>query len=587
MKKSKARTSGVSEPDLTLNRTELLDYLWRAQRKHGHVRPADKAACCRALDISAIELDGIITFYHFFSRQPRGKFTIYLNNGIISEFKGLDRVKEAFELATGAPVNGVDPSGQFGLFDTACIGLSDLEPAALINFYPFTNLNSLKVKDIVARLKQGASPAEICDTVPDHIRSVPDDDKAILLRDYDPGNALASLRGHTPDSLIEEIKKSGLRGMGGAFFPAGLKWEACRKEPEFPKYIVCNADEGEPGTFKDRVLMNSMPGLLLEGMAIAGYAVGASGGIIYLRAEYSWILEKLEHTIRHFRKMNLLGRSVSGIEGFDFDIHVQLGAGAYVCGEETAMLNSLEGKRGEPRNKRFFPTQRGYLQKPTVVNNVETFCAAARIIQLGTDKYLQTGTPTSPGTKLISVSGDCRLPGVYEIEWGTRVRDILEKCEADRPQFIQVSGPSGECISMDEADRAIALDDLRCGGSFMIFSRSRDILQMLRNFTSFFKHESCGLCTPCRAGNFILEKKLDMFAAKLARPSDIEEARSWGEIMRLTCRCGLGRAAPNALLSAQTRFPEYFESIVTHNPDRLSKGFDLEEAVREYDRFSS
>jgi [NiFe] hydrogenase diaphorase moiety large subunit len=423
--------------------------------------------------------------------------------------------------------------------------------------------------------------------VHDHIRSVPEGDKAILLREYDPGVAMANMRDHSPESVIEEIKRSGLRGMGGAFFPAGLKWEFCRNEPETPKYVVCNADEGEPGTFKDRVLMNSMPGLLLEGMAIAGYAVGATEGIIYLRAEYTWLMEKLEHTIEHFRKMRLLGEDICGIEGFNFDVRIQLGAGAYVCGEETALLNSLEGKRGEPRNKRYFPTQRGYLQKPTVVNNVETFCAAARIAQLGADHYLQTGTPASPGTKLLSISGDCRLPGIYEVEWGASIRDILRQCEADRPHFIQVSGPSGECISMDEADRTIALDDLPCGGSLMVFSRSREILDILRNYTSFFKHESCGLCTPCRAGNFIIEKKLELFAAKLARQNDVEEVCSWGEIMKLTCRCGLGRTAPNAILSAQTRFPEYFEDIVDQNPERLSKGFSLKDAVREYDRFSS
>jgi [NiFe] hydrogenase diaphorase moiety large subunit len=572
---------------LSLDRTELLDYLWEVQNTHGYIRAEDIEVCSRALGISAIEVEGVISFYHFFHRQPSGQFTIYLNNSPVSECKGFERVREAFEMATGGKFNGVDPSGQWGLFETACIGLSDLEPAALINFHPFTNLNSLKVKDIVARLKQGASPADICDAVPDHIRSIPEGDRAILLRDYDPGNALMRLREHSPESVLEEIRKSGLRGMGGAFFPTGIKWEACRKDPESPKYIFCNADEGEPGTFKDRILMNSMPGLMLEGMAIAGYAVGSSSGAIYLRAEYTWMKDRLQHTIDHFRKMNLLGENICGIEGFDFDIRLQLGAGAYVCGEETAMLNSLEGKRGEPRNKRFFPTERGYLQKPTVINNVETFCAAARIIQLGADHYLKTGTPASPGTKLLSVSGDCRLPGIYEIEWGVTVREILGKCEADRPRFIQISGPSGECISMDDADRTIALDDLVSEGSIMIFSRSRDILDILRNYNRFFKHESCGLCTPCRAGNFILEKKLDLFAARLARQSDIEDVRSWGNIMKLTCRCGLGKTAPNALLLAQDRFPEYFKSIVNQNPERLNKGFSLKDAVREYDRFSS
>jgi [NiFe] hydrogenase diaphorase moiety large subunit len=570
-----------------MDRSELLDFLWAAQNEHGYVRPEDIAEVAEALSVSEIEIEGVISFYHFLSRRPRGRFTIYLNNSPVSESKGFERVSEAFQAATGAPMNGVDASGEFGLFETACIGLSDMEPAALINFQPFTNLNSLKVKAIVARLKCGDSPADFCDPVPDHVRWVPGGDKTILLRDYTPGNAIAQLRNHTPGSVLDAIKRSGLRGMGGAFFPTGVKWEACHEDPESPKFIFCNADEGEPGTFKDRVLLSSMPGLLLEGMVIAGFAVGSEVGTIYLRAEYTWLKDRLQHTIDHFRKMNLLGRDIYGMEGFHFDVRIQLGAGAYVCGEETAMLNSIEGKRGEPRNKRFYPTERGYLQKPTVINNVETFCAAARILQLGADQYLLTGTQTSPGTKLISVSGDCRLPGTYEIEWGTTVRELLERCEADRPYFIQVSGPSGECISMDEADRAIAFDDLPCGGSLMVFSNSRDILDILRNYNRFFKTESCGLCTPCRAGNFIFEKKLELFASKLARTSDVEDMRQWGEIMRLTCRCGLGRTAPNAMLAAQRKFPEYFENLVNQNPERLSKGFSLEEAVREYDRFST
>ena len=570
-----------------MNQTELLDHLWKVQNEHGYIRREDVAACSRALNISAIEVEGIISFYHFFSRKPVGKTTIYLNRSIVSECKGFERIKGAFEAATGATMNGIDPSGQFGLYETACIGLSDVEPAALIDFYPFTRLTSLKVKEIVARLKQGDSPATICDSVPDNIRSVPSGDNAILLRNYDPGVAVQVLPKLTPESVIEEIKKSGLRGMGGAYFPTGLKWDYCRQEAASPKYIVCNADEGEPGTFKDRVLLSSMPGLLLEGMAVAGFAVGSAEGIIYLRAEYSWLKDTLTQTIERYRRMNLLGKNIAGIEGFDFDIRVQLGAGAYVCGEETALLNSLEGNRGEPRNKRFFPTQQGYLRLPTVVNNVETFCAAARIMQLGAEHYLRTGTPTSPGTKLLSISGDCRLPGIYEIEWGTSVREILEACEADRPHFIQVSGPSGECISMAEADRLIALDDLPCGGSFMIFNRSRDLLQVLRNFTRFFRNESCGLCTPCRAGNFLIERKLDLFARGLARKRDIEEVHSWGEIMKLTCRCGLGKTAPNGLLTAEEKFPEYFDSIVSRNSERVGTGFRLEDAIREYDRFSS
>jgi [NiFe] hydrogenase diaphorase moiety large subunit len=582
----KARKSGAARSDLPANRVQLLDFLWKAQNEHGFIRPEDIQAAADALDISTIDVQGVVTFYHFLTLQPRGQFTIYLNNSPVAESKGFERMKKAFEMATGTHINGVDPSGQFGLFETACIGLSDMEPSALINFHPFTNLNSLKVREIIAQLKQGADPADICDEVPDHIRFTPGD-RTVLLREYTPGISLSKLKDHEPESVLAEIKKSGLRGMGGAFFPTGIKWESCRKDPESPKYIFCNADEGEPGTFKDRVLLNSMPGLVLEGMAIAGYAVGSEEGVIYLRAEYKWMQDKIQNVIDHFVKMNLLGKNISGIEGFNFNIRIQLGAGAYVCGEETAMLNSIEGKRGEPRNKRFFPTERGYLQKPTVINNVETFCCAARILQLGADHYLEAGTPTSPGTKLLSVSGDCRLPGIYEIPMGTTVREVLEKCEADRPNFIQVSGPSGECLSREESDRVFSMDDLNRGGSFMVFSRSRDILDILRNYNHFFRSESCGLCTPCRAGNFIIEKKLELFASKLAQQGDVDDVKSWGEIMKLTCRCGLGKTAAGSLLMAQDKFPAYFETIVDQNPERLSKGFSLKDAVREYDEFSS
>jgi [NiFe] hydrogenase diaphorase moiety large subunit len=583
----RASAAARPEPHVGRKRTELLDFLWRAQNAHGHIRTADIEEAAEALGVSNVEIEGVVSFYHFFHRRPAGTFTVYLNNSPVAASRGFERMRDAFERYTGGRFGSVDPSGRWGLFETACIGLSDMEPAALINFHPFTHLNSMKVRDIVSKLRQGAAPADICDPVPDHIRGVPDGDRAILLRDYDPGVAVGRLRELDPEAVLAEVRKSGLRGMGGAFFPVGIKWASCRGASGTPKYIVCNADEGEPGTFKDRVLLNALPVLMLEGMVVAAYAVGAEHGVIYLRAEYAWLREKLQHTIDHFRKMNLLGRDVGGVDGFDFDIRLQLGAGAYVCGEETALLNSMEGLRGEPRNKRVFPTERGFLQKPTVVNNVETFCAAARVVQLGADRFLASGTPASPGTKLLSVSGDCRLPGIYEVEWGITLRRVLELCDADRPRFIQVSGPSGQCVSLDEADRRIALDDLPCGGSIMIFNRQRDILEILAGYNRFFKQESCGLCTPCRAGNFILEKKLDLFADKLAHTADIETVRAWGKIMKMTCRCGLGKTASNALLGALDAFPEAFEGQTATNPDRLSQGFDLDEAVRAYERFSS
>ena len=562
------------------DRAKLLDYLWECQWKHGYIRDEDVEECAKKLDMSTVEVDGVVSFYHFFHRVPSGKFSIYLNNSVISDIKGFERVKRAFERETGTTFNAKEVIGPFALYETACIGLSDQEPAALINFHPFTNLNSLKVRQIIAQLKRGVPVESISDQVPDNLRYAPPEDKSVFFRPYQRGVAVSKLVGMTPAKVIAEIKKSNLRGMGGAFFPVGMKWQLCKQEKANPKFIVCNADEGEPGTFKDRVLMNAMPGLMLEGMIVAGFAVGAKEGIIYLRAEYTWLKAKLEKAIEEFHHKHLLGKNIMGIKGFHFDIRLQMGAGAYVCGEETALLNSLEGKRGEPRTKLFFPTQRGYFDHPTVVNNVETLCAAARVIELGAKHF-------SPGTKLISVSGDCHSPGIYEIEWGTSVAEILEKCNADDPYFIQISGPSGECISMKEKDRKISRDDLVCGGSFMIFNTRRDITHILTNFTDFFKEESCGLCTPCRAGNFIIRQKLDKLSLGLARDVDLEDINKWGNIMTQTSRCGLGRMATKSLTTAIRKFPEYFNGKLQHNGNGWNKGFDLDQAVKAYDEFMS
>ena len=282
----------------------------------------------------------------------------------------------------------------------------------MINFYPFTNLNAIKVKDIISKLRNGATPESICDTPADNIRYIPANNKTVFFKRMFAGSALAKLEKLGAEGVINEIKNSELAGRGGAYYPTWKKWDAARVQPAKPKFVVCNADEGEPGTFKDRVLMNSQAASLIEGMIVCGYTIGASHGIIYLRGEYWWLKPKLDEAIYQYHEAGLLGKDCGKIKGFDFDIRVQMGAGSYVCGEETALLESLEGKRGEPRTKWFFPVEKGYLQKPTVINNVETFCAAARIIEMGASEYLKLGIPGSPGTKLISVSGDCKLPGI-------------------------------------------------------------------------------------------------------------------------------------------------------------------------------
>lgn len=571
--------------------TQMLNQLWELQLKNGFINDDDIKKIAEQFNLSTIEVEGVVSFYHFFHRKPTGKYTIYLNNSIIADIKGFKRIKETFERETGAVFGSVDRTGTFGLFLTPCIGLSDQEPSALINFYPFTNLNAIRVKDIIHALNNGATPESICDAPADNIRYTPPGDKSIFFKKFNDGKAITNASIAGTDGVIEALKKTELAGRGGAYFPTWKKWKAAKEQTARPKIVVCNADEGEPGTFKDRVLISTQAKSMIEGMIVCGYTIGAEYGIIYLRGEYRWLKPKLDEAIDDYQKKGLLGKDCGSIKGFNFDIRVQMGAGSYVCGEETALLESLEGKRGEPRTKWFFPVEKGYLQLPTVINNVETFCAAARILEMGAEQYMQMGIPGSPGTKLISVSGDCKLPGIYEIEWGMTVAELLELCEADDPYYIQVSGPSGECISIKEKYRRISMldllarKDIRCGGSFMIFSKQRDLVKVLLNFSEFFKSESCGICTPCRAGNFIIQRKLERLDNGLANEKDLEELKSWGTIMKNTSRCGLGKTATNSLIFSMEKFADYFRSKLDKEYNGLNLKFDMEEATEDYEKY--
>lgn len=572
-------------------RAQLLNKLWKCQNEKRYISDEYINTLSKDFGLSSIEIEGVVSFYHFFHRKPAGKITIYLNDSMTSEIKGFKRVLHAFETETGAKVGTVDPTGTFGLFLTPCIGLCDQEPAALINFYPFTHLNTLKIRSIINKLKKGVSVSELADEPECHVRHACGDRKGIFFRDFTPGDAISKFKDLGRDGIISAIKETKLAGRGGAFYPTWMKWQAAAEEENNPKVVICNADEGEPGTFKDRVLFQRSPDSIIEGMIACAYAIGARIGIIYLRAEYTWLLHKLEETLSHYRSSDFLGENIAGIEGFSFDIRVQLGAGSYVCGEETALIESLEGKRGEPRTKWYFPVQRGYLQLPTVVNNVETFSAAARILQLGILEYLSYGLPKSPGTKLISVSGDCAKPGIYEIEWGMTLRELLERCEADDPYFVQESGPSGTVLSLEDLNRPIAMfgdmftQHIRCGGAMTIFNKRRDIIKILLNYASFYKQESCGVCTPCRAGNFIIERKLERLEHGLADSEDIEDLKSWGMLMRNTSRCGLGKTATNSLSIALEKFSDYFDERIVPSEKALNKKFDLEAATSEYEQY--
>jgi [NiFe] hydrogenase diaphorase moiety large subunit len=383
-----------------------------------------------------------------------------------------------------------------------------------------------------------------------------------------------------PAAMLDEIKRANLRGRGGAGFITGLKWEACRNAPLAAgqqRFVVCNADEGEPGTFKDRVLLTSYADLVFEGMTIAAYTIGARRGFLYLRGEYRYLLEPLEAVLARRRAAGLLGRNILGINGGDFDIEIHLGAGAYVCGEESALIESLEGKRGTPRNRPPFPVTNGYLDQPTIVNNVETFAAASLIALNGGDWYAKIGTSHSAGTKILSVSGDCARPGLYEYPFGVSIEEVLAACGAEATQAVQVSGPSGFTICPDEFQRRIAFEDIPTAGAFMVFDQGRDMFEVARNFVHFFAHESCGFCTPCRVGTSLLKNLMDKLAKGCGSPYDFAEIERLNGILQAMSHCGLGHSACNPVLDTIAKFrPAYEKRLIQSD---YTPAFDLDRAL--------
>ncbi len=574
--------------------TRLMDILIDVQDVLGCLAPETTAEIARALAIPQVDVEQTVSFYHFFAREPRGRFTVYLNDSVVAEFAGRAEVAGAFEQTAGCRFGEVSADGVVGLFHTACIGMSDQEPAALINGQVFPKLTPAKARELVAGMRAGKAIEELKGTdygdgqnahprvralVKNHIRRR----GVMVFGDYEPGAALEKVVGMSSGEVIAAVKAASVRGRGGAGFPTGMKWEFARRAPGEVKYIFCNADEGEPGTFKDRVILTERPQMVFEGMAIAAYAVGARHGILYVRNEYRYLREYLESVLAEMRAQNRLGALIAGQAGFHFDIGIQFGAGAYVCGEESALIESAEGKRGEPRDRPPFPVEKGYLKKPTVVNNVETLCSVVQVLLRGAEWYNHLGTDQSKGTKALCVSGDCEKPGIYELEWGFSVNDILEMAGARHVQAVQVGGPSGACIGPDEFGRVLAYEDLATGGSFIIIGTHRDLLKdVVLNFARFFREESCGSCVPCRALTGMAQVVLERIVAGTGTPEDVARLQSWQAIMRNN-RCGLGQTALNPVTSTIRNFKPLYEARMAQGDPRFVPSFDLSAAVRDYD----
>ena len=360
----------------------------------------------------------------------------------------------------------------------------------------------------------------------------------------------------TCEQVTEEIKASGLRGRGGAGFPCGLKWDMARKALGDEKYVICNADEGEVGTFKDRYILERDPFTLIEAMAIAGYAIGAKKGFIYLRAEYHH-LNLLTNAIEQTRERGFLEH---------FDIDIREGAGSYVCGEETALMDSIEGKRGEARYRPPFPPSRGLWEKPTIINNVETLMNIPQIILNGAHWFNQIGTEQSKGTKVFSVSGDVKKPGVYELELGSRLKELVEDLAlAEKVKMVQVGGATGKIIPYEMIDTPLAFESILGAGAVTVFDETRDIIDVVYRSVEFLAEEGCGKCAPCREGTEVMVEILERFCRGEGFEEDIEVLQRLASTMMLSSLCGLGQAAPIPVIDSLQHFRSAYENRIQKN----------------------
>ncbi|MCF7853258.1 MAG: NAD(P)H-dependent oxidoreductase subunit E [Candidatus Pacebacteria bacterium] len=571
------------------DRTRLMDVVRDVQATYGCVNDDAIDLIAEHLSMHRVEVEGVVTFYAFLGEEKKGDVVIRVCDDVIDEFKGSDQVVRAFCRELKIKIGETTPDGRISLDSTPCIGMSDQAPAALINDTVITSLDACRAREIVQALKKGSAPESLVTTLGDGNNSdaligamVNNNIRCrgeVIFAPFADGVAIEKSLAMRPAEVIRDIKTSRLRGRGGAGFPTGMKWDFTRQADGERKFVLCNGDEGEPGTFKDRVILTECPGLMFEGMTVAGYAIGAETGILYLRGEYAYLRKWLESELEKRRSQGLLGPSVCGKDGFNFDIRIQMGAGAYVCGEETSLISSCEGQRGDPKTRPPFPAQRGYLGYPTTVNNVETFCCAARILDKGAGWFAKLGSDESPGTKLLSVSGDCRTPGVFEVPFGISVREVLGLVGASNAIAVQIGGPAGEMVGPDGFDRAIGYEDLGTGGSVMVFGPGRDMLRIASRFMDFFIDESCGYCTPCRVGNVLIRERLDIIRDGRGAPEDLDYLQELCETVKVCSRCGLGQTSPNPVLTTLKNFRNQYESRVHAAAPGLRSSFDIRAAL--------
>ncbi|MFC7327134.1 NAD(P)H-dependent oxidoreductase subunit E [Marinactinospora rubrisoli] len=581
----------------------LLPALHAVNDRIGWISPAALDYICRRLTVPPAEAYGVATFYAMFAVHERPRRVVHVCTDIACAARGADRLRADLAERAGPP-GGTD--GEVVWHESPCLGLCERAPAALALEAGAPPRFAVAAPVTAAGLDRltgsAGAPADAPPATANGHRpsgattfareplaggsaeppahaSVPQagDPGLVLLRrvgvvdpesldDYRANGGYAALREALrlgPAGVIREVLDAGLVGRGGAAFPTGRKWEGTARQPDTPHYVVCNADESEPGTFKDRVIMEGDPFSLIEAMTIAGYANAAQKGYLYIRGEYPRALSLLENAIARARERNLLGRDILG-SGFDFDIEIRRGAGAYICGEETAIFNSIEGRRGEPRSKPPFPVERGLFGKPTTINNVETLVNVLPIMLMGGPAYAGIGTGRSTGPKLFCVSGTVRRPGVYELPFGATLRELLDLAggtpNGAPPRAVLLGGAAGGFVRGDELDIPLTFEGAREAGAtlgsgvVLVLDETVDLPAILVRIAAFFRDESCGQCVPCRVGTVRQEEALRRLSQGVgARRTDLTLLRDVGAAMRDASICGLGQTAWNAVESAIDR----------------------------------
>jgi NADH:ubiquinone oxidoreductase subunit F (NADH-binding)/NADH:ubiquinone oxidoreductase subunit E len=538
------------------------------------------------MDIPYAYLYGVMSFYTMFSPTPRGKYIIRMCESPPCHILGADNLLEVLKSELGIRVGKTTSDGLFTLEHTACLGVCEVSPAMQINEVVFGRLTAERIKNIISDYRVGKTVDY--KTLPRTTNALSDYEKSgdelVLLANVDQIDpfsldaylerggyeGLKKALSMSQQEVVDTVKNSGLRGRGGAGFPTGLKWSFTLPNPNFPKYIVCNADEGEPGTIKDRYIMEGDPHRVLEGMAIAGYAVGANYGYIYVRGEYYLCMHRLNKAIADAEAKGLLGDKINNTD-FSFHIQVQTGGGSYVCGEETALIESIEGKRGNPRVKPPFPGVVGVWGKPTIVNNVESLSSVPAIIVKGAEWYKSKGTEDAAGTKIFQVVGHVTQPGIVEANCGMTVRELIDKYgkgirEGHKFKTCQTGGSSFgffkdehldtpmEYMAMAKAEGALG------SGTMLVMDDTTCVVDVVKSILYFFQHESCGFCLPCRRGTRVLYELISKVAAGQGTAADLDRMITIAQVMMDASNCALGMSPLFFVKTTIERFRDEYEA---------------------------